>query len=159
MSVEDSESRHFELTFGGVFSGRSWPKIGPGIIFVGDFGKFETFFAKICAHSEPYRYILAGIFEILTFYGNIAFPVTMETRCFHKKLKFQRYPPKDLCTARYEGKSSKKKVSNFSKTSKKIIPGPIFGLRKTQPNVCSNRRDSESWTDIDRQKQRLRHEI
>ena len=30
---------------------------------------------------------------------------------------------------------------------------------KTQPNVCSKRRDSESWTDIERQKQRLRHEI
>ena len=30
---------------------------------------------------------------------------------------------------------------------------------KTQPNVCSKRRDSEFWTDIERQKQRLRHEI
>ena len=30
---------------------------------------------------------------------------------------------------------------------------------KTQPNVCSKRRDSESWTDIERQNQRLRHEI
>ena len=29
------------------FSGRSWPKIGPGIIFFGIFGKFETFFSKI----------------------------------------------------------------------------------------------------------------
>ena len=34
-----------------------------------------------------------------------------------------------------------------------------IGLRITQPNVCSKRRDSESWTDIDRQNQRLRHEI
>ena len=33
----------------------------------------------------------------------------METRCFHKKLEFQRYPPKYFCTARYEHKSSKKK--------------------------------------------------
>ena len=32
------------------FSGRSWPKIGPGIIFFGVFEKFETFFSKICAH-------------------------------------------------------------------------------------------------------------
>ena len=37
------------------FSGRSWPKIGPGIIFFGVFEKFETFFSKICAHSERYR--------------------------------------------------------------------------------------------------------
>ena len=74
-------------------------------------------------------------------------PVTMETLCFHKKSEFQRFPPKDFCTARYEHKSSKK-VSNFSKTPKKIIQ---IGLRKTQPNVCLKRRDSESWTDIDRQ--------
>jgi len=58
------------------FSGRSWPKIGPGIIFFGVFEKFETFFSKICAHSERYRNLLAGIFEILTFYGNIAFPLS-----------------------------------------------------------------------------------
>ena len=49
------------------FSGRSWPKIGPGIVFSGVFEKFETFFSKIYAHSEQYRYLLAGIFEILTF--------------------------------------------------------------------------------------------
>ena len=57
------------------FSGRSWPKIGPGIIFFEVFEKFETFFSKICAHSERYRNLLAGI-EILTFYGNIAFPLS-----------------------------------------------------------------------------------
>ena len=56
------------------FSGRSWPKIGPGFFF-GVFEKFETFFSKICTHSERYRNLLAGIFEILTFYGNIAFPL------------------------------------------------------------------------------------
>ena len=38
--------------------------------------KFETCFSKICAHSERYRNLLAGIFEILTFYGNIAFPLS-----------------------------------------------------------------------------------
>ena len=58
------------------FSGRSWPKIGPGIIFFGVFEKFETFFSKTCAHRERYRNLLAGIFEILTFYGNIAFPLS-----------------------------------------------------------------------------------
>ena len=58
------------------FSGRSWPKIGPGIIFFGVFEKFETFFLKICARSERYRNLLARIFEILTFYGNIAFPLS-----------------------------------------------------------------------------------
>ena len=58
------------------FSGRSWPKIGPGIMFFGVFEKFETFFSKICARSERYRNILAGVFEILFFYGNIAFPLS-----------------------------------------------------------------------------------
>ena len=89
-------------------------------------------------------------------------PVTMGTRCFHKKLEFQRYPPKDFCTARYERKSSKKKFQTFQKPRKKSFMGRSWakiGLRKTQPNVCSKRRDSESWTDIDRQNQRLRHEI
>ena len=74
---------------------------------------------------------------------------------FHKKLEFQRYRPSDFCTAPYEHKSWKK-ISNFSKTPKMIIPGPILsqGRREeTQPNVCSKRRDSESWTDIDRQNQ------
>ena len=52
-------------------SARSWPnigpKIGPGIIFFGVFEKFETFFSEMCAHSERYRNLLAGIFEILNY--------------------------------------------------------------------------------------------
>ena len=64
----------------GFFSGRSWPKIGPGIVFLGFFEKLETFFLKICAHSERYRSLLADIFEILTFYGNITFPLSPALR-------------------------------------------------------------------------------
>ena len=45
-------------------------------------------------------------------------PVTMETRCFHKKLEFQRYPPKDFCTARYERKPSKKSFKLFKNPEK-----------------------------------------
>ena len=45
---------------------------------------------------------------------------------FHKKLEFQRYPPKDFCTACYERKPSKK-LSNLKKKTKKVIPGPILG--------------------------------
>ena len=59
-----------------LLSGRSWPKIGPGIVFFGVFEKFESFFSKIFANSERYRNLLAGVFEILTFYGNIAFPLS-----------------------------------------------------------------------------------
>ena len=43
--------------------------------FFRGFEKFETFFSKICAHSERYRNLLAGIFETPTFFGNIAFPL------------------------------------------------------------------------------------
>ena len=37
---------------------------------------FETVFRKICAHSERYRNILAGVFEIRTFFGIIAVPLS-----------------------------------------------------------------------------------
>ena len=77
MSVEDSESRRFELTFGRVFLRPILPKICPGIsLGAGGVEKFETFFSKICAHSERYRNILAGTFEIRTSFGNIAFPLS-----------------------------------------------------------------------------------
>ena len=36
-----------------------------------------------------------------------------------KRVRFQTYPPKDFCTARYEHKSSKKKFQAFQKTRKK----------------------------------------
>ena len=45
--------------------------------------------------------------------------VTMETRCFRNKLEFQRYPPKDIYTARCDRKSSKKKFQTFQKPRKK----------------------------------------
>ena len=48
--------------------------------FFGVFEKFVTFFSKICAHSERYRNLLAGIFEILTFHGNVAFPFSPVSR-------------------------------------------------------------------------------
>ena len=61
-------------------------------------------------------------------------PVTMETRCFQKKSEFHRYPPKDFRNARYERKSSRKKISNFSKTPKKKNPGPILGQDRPEKN-------------------------
>ena len=72
ISVEDSESRRFELTFGWVLSGRSWPNISPEIIFL-FFLNVWNFLFKICAHSERYRHLLADIFELQTSLGNIAF--------------------------------------------------------------------------------------
>ena len=58
------------------FSGRSWLQDRPRNYFFAVIEKFETFCEEICAHSERYRDLLAGIFEILTFYGNIAFPLS-----------------------------------------------------------------------------------
>ena len=55
-----------------------------------------------------------------------------------------------------------KNVSNFSKKLNKWFLGRCWakiGLRKARPDVRSNRRGSESWTDIDRENQRLRHEF
>ena len=40
-------------------------------------------------------------------------PVTMETRCFHKKLENQKYTPKDFSTARYERNLRKKSFKLF----------------------------------------------
>ena len=60
--------------------------------------------------------------------------------------------------------SSKKgsKLKFFLKQPEKKNHGQMLGQdrpEKTPPNVNSKRRDSESSTDIDRQHQRLRHEI
>ena len=79
--------------------------------------------------------------------------VTMQTRCFHKKLEFQRFPPKDFCTARYERKSSKRKFQFFQKTRKKLFLGRSWakiGFRKTQPNVRSGEIPSPGQTSIDK---------
>ena len=49
------------------------------MIFFGVFEKFETFFSKICTLvliASGTEILLAGIFEILTFYGNITFPLS-----------------------------------------------------------------------------------
>ena len=65
--------------------------------------------------------------------GTTVRPVTMETRCFQKKLEFQIYPPNDFCTARYEH-NLRKKSFNFSKNSEKIIPGSILGQDQPEKN-------------------------
>ena len=77
MSVQDSESSRFEQTFG-----LSFYLLLRSIIFF----KSETRFSKICAHSERYRNLLAGIFEIPTFYGFIAFSLSrvLDGRCLKR---------------------------------------------------------------------------
>ena len=58
------------------FTGRSWPKVGPGFFFFSGFLKRLNFFSTICAHSQRYRNLLAGISENLTFDDNIGFPLS-----------------------------------------------------------------------------------
>ena len=58
------------------FSGRSWPKIGAGTIFFGVLIFLKHFFLRLVLLSERYRNLLAGIFEIRFFYGNIAFSLS-----------------------------------------------------------------------------------
>ena len=77
-----------------VVSGRSWPKICPGIIFWGVFD-FRFFFPKICAHSERYWNLLAGVFEIRTFFWEHRVSVVTglsnrELRIFFLALKLAR---------------------------------------------------------------------
>ena len=49
------------------FSGRSWSRSAQDFFFFGVFEKFQTFFSKICAHSERYINLFADVFEILDF--------------------------------------------------------------------------------------------
>ena len=68
MSVDDSKSRQFELkiwlSFSQVNLGRTY---GQELFFSLFFFTLKLFFMKICAHSERYRNIMAGIFEIQSF--------------------------------------------------------------------------------------------
>ena len=67
------------------FSGRSWPKIGPGIIFFGVFEKFETFFRRFA--------LMASDTEIF-WRVSLNFQLFMETSRFHchrsKQVLFSR---------------------------------------------------------------------
>ena len=68
MSVEDSGSRRFELNMWLSFSQAD---LGPTSAqhFFFFFPKFGFFLMKIkiCAHSERYRKIMAGVIEVQTF--------------------------------------------------------------------------------------------
>ena len=81
-------------------------------------------------------------------------PMTTETRCFHKKLEFQRYPPKYFCTARYERKSSEKKIKLFKNPEKNhswADLGPRSAWEKlSQMFVRSGEIPSPGQTSIDK---------
>ena len=77
MSVEDSESRRFELNIWLSFSQADLgPTSSQELLFSLFLESLELFFLEICAYSERYRNLMAGIFEIQTFFGNIAFPLS-----------------------------------------------------------------------------------
>ena len=74
----------------------------------------------------------------------------METRWFHQKLQFQRYPPRDFCTARYEHTSSEKKFRTFQKKTVKIIPGPILGQDRPEKNSAKCLFEAARFRGLDR---------
>ena len=78
MSVENSESRRFELTFGSSFPQADLGPTSAQDFFFRFFLKsLEVFFRSFFfAHSERYRNLMAGIFEIQALFGNIAFPLS-----------------------------------------------------------------------------------
>ena len=84
MSVEDSESRRFESTFGGVFSGRLGPTSAHQELLFSEFFKknlvWNFFSEDFCAHSERYYNLMAGIFGILFFLATSRF------HCFRSTL-------------------------------------------------------------------------
>ena len=82
-------------------------------------------------------------------------PMTMETRLLPKKRSNFSDTRRKISVPLAMSTHLPKKTSKLSKKRKKsflIRSWAKIGLRKTQPNVNSKRRDSESWTDIDRQK-------
>ena len=75
--------------------------------------------------------------------------------------KRENYVPYFLYDLEYEALQAKFKFFK-KRTGKKIITEQVLGQdrpEKTPPNVNLKRRDSESSADIDRQNQRLSHEI
>ena len=66
-----------------------------------------------CFFSAPFSRMVLNVNRL---FDTAFIPVTMETRCFHKELEFQRYQPKDFCTARYEAPSYRVAKSLFSET-------------------------------------------
>ena len=99
----------------------------------------EKFGKKLLHKNGPIRPL---IMQMFFWFNNGPFrPGTMETRCFHKKLEFQRYPPKYFCTTRYERKSSKKKFQTFQKPRKKQFLGRSITfsiVEDTSSNPTSN---------------------
>ena len=80
MFVENSESRRFELSFSQADLG---PTFGQELFFHLFFFNFGTFFVKICARSERYRNLTAGIFEIQLFMATPTFHLHRSyNKCF-----------------------------------------------------------------------------
>ena len=62
--------------------------------------------------------------------------MTMETRCYQKRFEFQRYPPKDSCTARYEHKFWGGKNPNFQKNMKKSFLARFGPIHRPEKNLA-----------------------
>ena len=76
MSVLDSESPHSNKHLASISQADLGPRSAQECFYGGFTKSLTLFFSKICAHCEQCINLLAGIFEILTFDGNIAFPLS-----------------------------------------------------------------------------------
>ena len=70
LGISPIRTIHAVEFFSGWSRSNIWPRI---VLFC--FLKFGFFCEDFCAHSERYRNLMAGIFEIWTFFGIIAFPL------------------------------------------------------------------------------------
>ena len=83
-----------------------WLSFSQKLFFSGFLKTLKLFWSKIGAHSERYRNLLAGIFETLTFNGNIAFLLPPVLR--------PKYPKKYKNTNIWRKKGKQKAFANRS---------------------------------------------
>ena len=67
MSVEDSESRRFELNIWLSFSQADLGPTSGQELLLFFFSSLELFFVEICAHSERYSDLVVGLYESQSF--------------------------------------------------------------------------------------------
>ena len=89
MSVQDSESRRFELRGHWVFLRLILAQRLPRHMLFLFFLKFGSFFQKVCAHSEQYRKVMLCTFEIQSFFWqhHVAIVIGLSIPILRKKEK------------------------------------------------------------------------
>ena len=129
--------------------------------FCGSSGDNGAFSSSRWADSSPTFPVFVLFFALFSFFLWVGETDDIRNAMLQKKMNFEDTRHKISVPLAMTTNLQKKSSKLFQKTKKKILGRcwTKIGLRKTQPKVNSERRDSESWTDSDRQYHRLRHEI